>query len=566
MNFDLSEESGRKNLRTQEEALLYLRVHLGALDEKKELVAAFFHIFRHGVYPNLIYDREKTEERRAMARSLVRPVLVSVDVGEVIVGAGFGVGKMEVERLQAYRQELRHHSVKFAGIPHVLWADFCLIFLICFCAGLLLQAVPESHLQGLWGCFAFCAFLLISNVLALRGCTVLWELHPQTSSPLLYRVLPYITPCLAGVILVSLLAGSAGGATYALLLNALFTRMLGKNLDFFLIFLTAMLLAVHQCRRVTFKSQILRVGTLSGFILGMSALWLATFDNLEWRIGVAQLVGATAIGFANGILAVTLLGPLERIFRLTSNVRLQELSDFNHKLLRRLQLYAPGTYHHSLMVAHIAEQAAVDVQANGLLCRVAALFHDIGKIAKPEYYIENQTDVNPHREKPPRISSLIIKSHVRDGMEMAGRAGIPPLVIRVMREHHGTTLMQYFYAKAQQQWDQQHLSLDGSPFPSDQMGVEESFYRYDGPAPHSVESAILMLVDSCEAASRSLHKITAQSVEGLVDSVFQNKIADGQLDECPITLRQVHSIRRSITASLLNSLHTRISYTPRPNE
>jgi putative nucleotidyltransferase with HDIG domain len=566
MNFDLvEEESVRKNLRSQEDALLYLRIHLGALDEKKELVTALYHIFRHGIYPNLIYDREKTEERRALARSLVRPVRVAVEVGEIIVGAGFGVGKMEVERLQAYRQEMRKHSVKFSGISHVVLADFLLFFLICCCTGLVLQVVPQPYLQNFRKNFGCCAFFLIVNMLALKGCTMLWELHPRTCDPLIYRTLPYVTPWLVGVVIFSLLIGGTGGVSYALLLDVLLTRMLGKNFDFFLIILIAMLVAVQQCRTVIFKGQILRVSILSGFILGMAALWLAAFDNLEWHAGIVQLLGATAAGFANGVFAVILLAPLERLFQLTSNVRLQELSDFNHKLLRQLQLYAPGTYHHSLMVAHIAEQAAMDIQANGLLCRVAALFHDIGKITKPEYFIENQTDVNPHREKPPRISSLIIKSHVRDGMDVAGRAGIPPIVIRVMQEHHGTTLMQYFYAKAQQQWDQHHLAMDGINL-TEQMAVEESFYRYDGPCPRSVEAAILMLVDSCEAASRSLHKITAQSVEGMVDSVFQNKIADGQLDECPITLRQVHSIRRSITASLLNSLHSRISYIPLPNE
>jgi putative nucleotidyltransferase with HDIG domain len=216
------------------------------------------------------------------------------------------------------------------------------------------------------------------------------------------------------------------------------------------------------------------------------------------------------------------------------------------------------------MVASIAERAAKDVDANGLLCRVAALFHDVGKITKPEYFIENQIEDNPHAEKSPRISALIIKSHVREGLEVARSAGIPRRVTQIMAEHHGNTLMQYFYDKAELEMQDQSLPSDDSSA-QDCGEVDESFYRYDGPRPQSIEAAILMLVDSSEAASRSLQRITPQNVENLVNSIFKAKIDDGQLDDCPITYRQVHIIRKSVILSLVNMLHSRISYAPRTN-
>ncbi|MDR3117310.1 MAG: HDIG domain-containing protein [Puniceicoccales bacterium] len=561
MNLDLTSEADKKNLRTQEEALLYLRIQLGSLDERRELASALFHIFRSGVAPNLTYDREKTDEKKTLARSLVKPVQVSVEVGEVVVGSGTAVGSLEVEKLYAYRQELRRHSGTILGVDHALWRDFLLTFLTLQCAVAILRALPLPGPRPLREGLAFATVLLLGNLLALRGTALLWETHRFASHGLLFHALPYLTPLLAGVTVVALLLGPCIGTAFALLLDIFFTLMIGKNLDFFLVLLLGMLLAVGQCRSAIFKGQILRIGTVSGLALGLAALAATFLDAQDWSIGLAKLGAAVASGLANGILASILLGPLERIFLLTGNIRLQELSDFNHRLLRQLQLHAPGTYHHSLMVASLAERAAKEVGANWLICRVAALFHDIGKITKPNYFIENQMAENPHREKAPRISALIIKSHVRNGMDVAGAAGIPPRIIQVMREHHGTTLIQYFYDLARQQAEQRQAGGDEVPA-AESGAVEESFYRYDGPKPRTLESAILMLVDSCEAASRSLHKITAQSVGDLVDAIFQTKIGDGQLDDCPITFLQLHTLHDCIVTSLLNSLHSRISYVP----
>jgi putative nucleotidyltransferase with HDIG domain len=556
MNLDLASENDKRNLRTQEDALLYLRIQLGSLDEHRDLANALFHIFRHGVRPNLTYDREKTDEKKALARSLVKPVQVTVEAGEVVIGSGTAVGELEMEKWHAYRQELRRHSSRICGIDNELWRSGLLAALILHGTALILRIVLASRkLQQPGARLALFTALFPANLLALRATAILWETRHLSGHDLLFRTLPYLTPIFAGVIIATLLLGRRIGTTFGLLLAIFYSLTIGKNLDFFIALSMAMLVAVLQCRTAIFKSQILRIGTVAGLAFGLATLPIVLLDGGGWTVGLATLAAATAAGLANGILASILLGPLERIFHLASNIRLQELSDFNHKLLRQLQLHAPGTYHHSLMVASIAEQVAREVGAEWLVCRIAALFHDIGKIAKPYYFSENQTAENPHREKSPRISALIIKSHVRDGMDMARAAGIPTRVIGIMREHHGNTLIRYFYDRAQQQVDDGSDSAAGDE-------VEESFYRYDGPRPHSVEAAILMLVDSCEAASRSMPKVTLQNVENLVDSILQTKIDDGQLDECPITLLQIHIVRKSIVTSLFNGLHGRVSYAP----
>ncbi|MDR2577018.1 MAG: HDIG domain-containing protein [Puniceicoccales bacterium] len=553
-------ETEKNSLRTQEDALLYLRIHLGALDERRNITNALFHIFRHGVYANLTFDREKTEEKKALVSSLVKPVVVNVEEGEIIVNAGTPADGLELEKLHAYRQQLQQHSTTIFGVQNMRLEQVLETFCIFFCAAMIVRTLYAQRQGGQLGTrLLFLASLLVANLLLLRLTTSLWTMRQLAHNVIVFRALPFLLPIFAGVILVSFELGRRGAVIFAVLLDIFLTLMIGKNLDFFAINLFAMLLAVQQCHRALFRSQILYIGVFSGVGLGIAAFWLATFGGeFRWMEGFVQALAAIISGCANGICAIALLSPLERMFHLTSNLRLQELSDFNHKLLRQLQLYAPGTYHHSLMVASVAEQAAKDVGANDLLCRVAALFHDIGKMTKPEYFIENQTEENPHTLKAPRVSALIIKSHVREGMELARIAGIPRRVIQTMIEHHGTTLMHYFYQKAQQQAQAESKKLEEENWEP----VDESFYRYDGPRPQSVESAILMLVDSCEAASRSLPKVTPKSVDDMVRTIFQNKIEDGQLDNCPITYWQIATIRKSVSSSLANILHGRVSYAP----
>ena len=267
-----------------------------------------------------------------------------------------------------------------------------------------------------------------------------------------------------------------------------------------------------------------------------------------------------------------LLPVLESLFKRTTDITLLELTDYNHPLLRRMQLEAPGTYHHSLVVAQLAENAANAIGANPLLARVCALFHDIGKTAQPAYFTENQRDrQNPHDDHAPADSARIIKRHVSDGVELAVRHQLPRSVIDVIRQHHGTTLVRYFYDQA--------VTLSKAPFapashpetpvlaapqsaisPRPSPIPDDAPFRYDGPRPQFKESAVISLADGVEAASRSLRSADAAQLNALIDKIVLDRIAEKQLDEAPLTFEDIARIKNSFQFTLLNMLHARVAY------
>ena len=229
-------------------------------------------------------------------------------------------------------------------------------------------------------------------------------------------------------------------------------------------------------------------------------------------------------------------------------------------LLKTLQLIAPGTYHHSVMVSYLAEAAAQAVKANSMVCRVGALYHDIGKLSKPEFFSENQKDVNPHDDQNPSMSALIIKNHVSDGVAKAEVEKMPRQIIHAIKQHHGTSIIAYFFNKAKKKAEASGRNIADFRQIMREEGIEESTYRHDGKKPQTVENAIIMIADSCEAASRSMKKPTKHGIETMVDAIVNSKMTDGQLDECPITVKQISLIKRTVSDTLLNMLHSRVDY------
>jgi putative nucleotidyltransferase with HDIG domain len=295
------------------------------------------------------------------------------------------------------------------------------------------------------------------------------------------------------------------------------------------------------------------------------ALLVGFVDQLNGITVLKQMGAGLTTGFLTGVLVVGVLPVLEGLFKRTTDITLLELTDYNHPMLRLMQMEAPGTYHHSLVVAQLAENAANAVGANPLLARVCALFHDIGKTKKPEYFTENQRDrANPHDENNPSLSALIIKAHVKDGVDLALKHRLPRAVIDVIQQHHGTSLIRFFFQRALNDSRQSgQSSSPGFPKPADSASkVCETTYRYDGPKPQFKESAIIALADSVEAASRSMRKITPQHLGELMDQIFRDRFEDGQLDEAPITIEELTKIKSSFTFTLLNMLHSRVGYAP----
>jgi putative nucleotidyltransferase with HDIG domain len=274
------------------------------------------------------------------------------------------------------------------------------------------------------------------------------------------------------------------------------------------------------------------------------ALLHQRIENLPY-----DLICGALNGLLVGILALGLLPSLESLFDITTNFKLLELSNLHQPILRQLILVAPGTYHHSIVLGTLAEAAAEAIGVNSLLVRVSAYYHDIGKIKKPAYFIENQMEaLNRHDKLSPSMSSLIVTSHVKDGVELAKENNLPAPIIDIIRQHHGTCLITYFYQKAK---DAENPKLEE---------VREQEYRYTGPKPQSKEAAIVMLADAVEAASKTLTDPTPARVQGMVKRIINNIFVDGQLEECDLTLRDLHQIAKAFVRILTGIFHHRVEY------
>lgn len=328
--------------------------------------------------------------------------------------------------------------------------------------------------------------------------------------------------------------------------------------------------AVYLTLQVRQRSRLIRAGLGVGIAIWFLSLTfgligpidLFTPNANDWKM--ISIQSGLAIG--NGILTATLVGGtlpmLEHVFQITTDISWLEASDLNHPLLRRMTIEAPGTYHHSLVVANLAESAAEAIGANPTLCRVCSYFHDIGKLVKPEYYTENMNfERNPHDDLAPTMSALIIIAHVKEGVDLALKHGLNRQIVDIIQEHHGTSLVYYFYKRALQQQEDARtggkiMNLRQEDIPE----VKEETFRYNGPRPQTKESAIISLADAVESASRSLEKPTPQKIEQLVNDIIDQRIADGQLVECNLTLADLHTISERFRFTLMTMLHTRIAY------
>ena len=349
----------------------------------------------------------------------------------------------------------------------------------------------------------------------------------------------------------------------ALLLGALvslaFTISHGFGMSEFVILAAASSSSALMCRKIRSRTKLVSVGLIVAvivlptslgvdYMLGQPFGWAVT-KNALWFAGGAAVAGLLMTG---------VLPFLERIFDIQTDISLLELSDANHPLLKELVQRAPGTYNHSINVASMSEAAAEAIGANGLLCRVAAYFHDVGKLRKPEYFIENQAGgANKHDDLAPTMSTLVIIAHVKDGTEIARKHRLPRRITDLIEQHHGTTLVEYFYRRAEQQM------LEKNENPDQDAALDEGDFRYPGPKPQTPEAAVMMLADTVESASRALRDPAPARIEGLVKTVAKKKMDDGQFDECQITIEQLNSIAES----LIKSLNACLLYTsPSPRD
>lgn len=361
-----------------------------------------------------------------------------------------------------------------------------------------------------------------------------------------YVVVKTVFPLSAFTVLIALLVSVRVSVIYSLFMSILFIFIDDFIIVNSLIHLVGSLVSVINVRVIRSRAKFIGVGTkiFLAMIVPLATFYL--FDLISLK-EAEESVAYIAINASFSVLIILALLPIfEALFSRTTNIKLIELSDFNNPLLKKLSLEAPGTYSHSLQTAIIAEQAAQAIGENGLLARVCAYYHDIGKLKNPEYFIENQLNLeNPHNAISPSMSALVLTAHVKDGVVLAKQYKLDKVIIDAINQHHGTSLIQYFYNKA--------LEKDST--------IDERDFRYnDGQKPTTKIAAILMIADSVEAISRTLKETTAGKLKETVEKVINNKFTDGQFSDSPITLKDFIEISESMTNTLCSIYHARIEY------
>ena len=426
---------------------------------------------------------------------------------------------------------------------------------------------PRTFAQNSRVFLVFAAIFL--QLAATKGILVLASEHPLKflTPEMGWLLAPY---AFAPLVLSVLLGRNHG--LYAAVFVSLWGSVLFGRIDASLLVISLIsgFTAVYLTLQVRRRGQLIRAGVGVGVAIWLSSLSFGMigpinlFPPMDNDWGMIGLQSALALG--NGIVTAMIVGGalpmLEHLFQITTDVSWLELSDLNHPLLRRMTIEAPGTYHHSLVVANLAEAAAEKIGANPTLCRVCAYFHDVGKLVKPEYFTENMNfERNPHDDLAPTMSALIIIAHVKEGVDLALKHGLNKQIIDVIQQHHGTSLVYYFYQRAlQQQEDARAGGKIMNIREEDIPEVQEESFRYPGPKPQTKESAIVSLADIVESASRSVEKPTPQRIEQLVNELIEERIADGQLDECDLTLGELRVIAERFRFTLMTMLHTRIAY------
>jgi putative nucleotidyltransferase with HDIG domain len=475
--------------------------------------------------PNLVVDEAQTRRAREAARAGVEPVRVRVLKDEVVVRRGEVVTPEHVQKLQA---------LGLAGSPwqweKVVGTGLLVGLLVAILGAYLARFQPEvwqsPKLLGLLGLLVW----LGAAGTRLVAATLHPLLLPAASVTMLLSVLLNAKVAVFAAGILAVLAGTLGS----------------QDLRLAAVAYTGALVAVFSVRRIQRRTDLAYAGLVVGFANAAASLASDLLAGTPLREAALNAgVGVTG-GVLCGVLATGALPYLEDLFGLVTPIKLLELSNPSHPLLRRLQLEAPGTYHHTLMVANLAEAAAEAVGADPLLARVGTYYHDVGKLRRPGFFVENQVGGhNPHDRMAPSLSALAVAAHVRDGLELARQYKLPQVVADFIPQHHGTTLMAYFYHRAVEQ---------------QQGPVDPEAFRYEGPKPRSREAAIVMLADGVEAAARSIQNPTPERIREVVRRIVHERLEDGQLDECDLTFRDLERISQVFTRLLVSMFHPRLEY------
>ena len=542
----LSVEDARRQLRLRAASILE--------EDNKKVRTAIVHLAQALLPPNVTFNRNETEMRRQKAVEAVKPVFFQVKKGEMIVREGQRLGQEQVLKLHMQAQGKFERGIIFTMLGIALVSGL-LFLLAVHVAGKYVRQFPTKIKDLLF----LAVLLTILLILAKLSVGVADAIHSGFSF-ISQEAIFYMLPMAAGAMLVTIFFGPTIAIIFTFFLALLAALILDRQIDLLFYYLIGSLVAIQGVVVCRDRSTPLR----AGLTVGLTNSVVILFMTLAYqRLLTTQTGVALVFGIAGGILAgvvTSALGPLAEIgFGYTTDVKLLELASMDQPLLRQLMVQVPGTYHHSIVVGNLVEAAAKSIGANSLLARVAAYYHDIGKIRKPLYFVENQgRGENKHERLAPSMSSLILISHVKDGVDLAKNYRLGEGIQNIIQQHHGTSLITFFYQKAIDLQEKLKSSKGG-----DVPSVSEQDYRYPGPKPQTKEAGLVLLADAVEAASRTLADPTAARIQGLVQKIVNRIFSDGQLDECELTLKDLHEIAKSFIQILMGISHQRIEY-PEP--
>lgn len=539
-------------LLTLEEAWTNAKLTLQAKypEQNSNVINTGYEIIIQFLKPNLIYQKELTESRQQEAINKVPISKGIVLENEKIVDANTKITPEIYRKLDSLTKErIRRANIRgglrkslpVIGDPVIFLGQILLISIISFFMITFLLSYRPSVAKN-------------PKMVLLLGIIFIIESGFTAIFVQKFNISEFAIPITIAAMTMTILFDSkiayVGAATITLIVGA----QLRGSLDFIITSIFVNSFAIYSIRKLRKRSQVFQaiVYILLGYIVGIGASELLKYSSVTEMTD--KLIYAGLNAFLSPFFAYGLISLMEVIFGITTDLTLLELADFNHPLLKALSKEATGTFTHSVTVGNLAEAAADAVGANALLARVGAYYHDIGKISKPEYFIENQSyDSNKHDNLAPNLSALIIINHIKEGIRLAKEYKLPQALIDFIPTHHGTTRVEYFYNKALEQ-------------SNGETTINESDFRYPGPKPHTKETGILMICETVEAASRSLKKPTVANIEKIIDSIINKRLQEGQLDECPLTFADLNKIKGDIKSNtgimpILKGIHhLRVEY------
>ncbi len=525
-----------------------IQINSESLFKTKKMDTLVLSLSQKAVRPNLTFAKNATEKKKQAVFDEVKPVLYEVQKNEMIIREGEKITQADLDKLDAF-----YKGQEGSGLASL--SVFLGIFLTIVLLSVVFYRMSKASFRSSGN--ALTDILFMGIVIVLQVIIVKGGIFVCDSVGMAYGIVPasssiYAIPFTMGTMLVAILIGRSEGLVFSVFSSVIVSFLFEDKSSIFLLSIMGSTVAAHYIVHCEQRSAFFKAGIVVGMVNIGAIFCLSLLSGTLFTIDtpIKLLMGILG-GALSGFIVSGLVPPLESLFGYTTDIKLLELANLNQPVFQELLMAAPGTYHHSVIVASLAEAAAEEIGANALLAKASAYYHDIGKMKKPLYFIENQSDwKNRHDDLSPQMSSLVILSHVKDGCELAREHNLGKAITDIIQQHHGTSLVSYFYEKAKKEGKDSGQS----------QSVLEADFRYPGPRPRRKEAVLVLLADVIEASSRTLTNPTPARIKNLVNDRIQQIAKEGQLDESDITFSDLKKIAETFTRILTGIFHRRIEY------